>query len=57
MIGAARGSSQIMTSDGRPPASTDTEAADKDPADPPVYREAATPDEVEESRRRDHKTP
>jgi hypothetical protein len=39
-----------MTTDGRPPASKDPKSADTDPTDPPVYREAATPEEVEEQK-------
>jgi hypothetical protein len=39
-----------MTTDGRPPASTAPGGGDKDPTDPPVYREAATPEETEESK-------
>jgi hypothetical protein len=42
-----------MTTDGRPPGSTPPESADKDPKDPPVYREAATPEEIEESQKGD----
>jgi hypothetical protein len=51
------GSCQIMTSDGRPPPSIDPETGDKDPAVPPVYRQAAMPEEIEESRERDHEAP
>jgi hypothetical protein len=40
-----------MTTDGRPPTSTAPRGADKDAADPPVYREAATPEEIEESKK------
>jgi hypothetical protein len=45
-----------MTTDGRPPASKDPKLADTAPTDPPVYREAATPEEIEESQKDDDKT-
>jgi hypothetical protein len=38
-----------MTTDGRPPQANKTPAADNAPTDPPVYREAATPEEVEDA--------
>jgi hypothetical protein len=42
-----------MTTDGRPPASKEPKPVGDAPADPPVYREAATPEEVEESQKSD----
>jgi hypothetical protein len=45
-----------MTTDGRPSASSDPKNVDKDPADPPVYREAATPEEIEEPQKKDDTT-
>lgn len=53
MIGAAQGRYPNMTTDGRPPASTEPEPADTSPTDPPVYREASTPEEIEESQKDD----
>jgi hypothetical protein len=53
MLGATRGRDAIMTTDGRPPGSTEPNGVDKDAMDPPVYREAATPEEIEESQQRD----
>jgi hypothetical protein len=44
-----------MTTDGRPPASTEPASVDKAPTDPPVYSEAPTPEEVEEAKKRDDK--
>jgi hypothetical protein len=42
-----------MTSDGRPPVSKDPAPVDHAPTDQPTYREAATPEEIEESQNRD----
>ena len=42
-----------MTTDGRPPAPKEPTSVDKAPTDPPIYREAATPEEVEESQKDD----
>jgi hypothetical protein len=55
MLGATRGRDPIMTTDGRPPGSPAPDGVDKEPTDPPVYREAATPEEIEESQKRDDK--
>ena len=55
MIGAARGSYQVMTTDGRPPASEEPAPVGNAPTDPPAYREAATPQDVEESQEREDK--
>jgi hypothetical protein len=38
-----------MTTDARPPQTKDAEA-DTEPSDPPVYREASTPEEVDGSK-------
>ena len=54
MIGTARGSDPVMTTDGRPRASKDPKSVDNAPADPPVYREASTPEEVEEGQKGDN---
>lgn len=45
-----------MTTDGRPPAPNEPTSADEAPTDPPIYREAATPEEVEESQKDDDKS-
>jgi hypothetical protein len=42
-----------MTTDGRPPASKDPKSMDNAPTDPPVYREAASPEEIESQKRDD----
>jgi hypothetical protein len=42
-----------MTTDGRPPASKEPESVDTATTDPPTYREAATPEEVESQKRDD----
>jgi hypothetical protein len=57
LIEAARGSHRIMTTDGKPAASKDANPADTAPTDPPVYREAPTPEEAEDSHKDDDKTP
>jgi hypothetical protein len=45
-----------MTTDERPPASKETPASvENPPTDPPLYREASTPEEVDESQKRDDK--
>jgi hypothetical protein len=49
------GRDAIMTTDGIPPGSTAPDGVDKEATDPPVYREAATPEEIEESQKRDDK--
>jgi hypothetical protein len=46
-----------MTTDGKPAASKDANPADTAPTDPPVYREAPTPEEAEDSHKDDDKTP
>lgn len=45
------GRNQVMTTDGRAPKANKSPAEDNAPTDPPVYREAATPEEVEESKK------
>jgi hypothetical protein len=45
-----------MTTDGRPPASQEPTSVDNAPTDPPIYREAATPEGIEESREHDNKS-
>lgn len=43
-----------MTTDGRP--SKEPTPVDNAPTDPPIYREASTPEEVEESQEHDDKS-
>jgi hypothetical protein len=45
-----------MTTDGRPPPSTEPVPLDNAPTDPPVQREAATPEEMEESKKKDDRS-
>jgi hypothetical protein len=36
-----------MTTDGRPPTTNEPTSVEKDPTDPPLLREASTPEEVD----------
>lgn len=42
-----------MTTDGRPATSKEPASGDSATTDPPVYREATTPEEIEESQKRE----
>jgi hypothetical protein len=57
MLRTGQGTYLVMTTDGRPPNSKSPRSVDDAPTDPPAYREAATPEEIEESQKRPDEEP